>query len=225
MAFVLIPHLAPSHESLMPEILGKASKMPVQEVNEGAVVEIDQVYIIRPNTSISLSHGKFHAGAAHPGPGGGRDSIDSFFVSLARDHREKAIGIILSGTASDGAVGIRAIKAEGGITFAQDDSAEFQGMPQAAIATGAVDYVLSPQAIAREVTRIANIRISRLRRPLSVNTRSARKTNRRFGRFSVCLKRKRAFPSVRTNPRLSRGGWRGGWLFIRSKPWPITSQV
>ena len=82
-------------------------------------------------------------------------SIDVFFESLAEDQRERAIGVILSGTASDGTLGLEAIKAEGGITFAQDDSAHYDSMPRSAVAAGCVDFVLSPEDIAKELARIA----------------------------------------------------------------------
>ena len=153
MAFVLVPHLDPTHVSLMTEILAQSSKMPVLDADQDAPIRIDHVYIIKPNTSISISKGRLQTGKG-PAPSGARESVDHFFLSLALEQRERAIGIILSGTASDGAAGIRAIKDAGGFTFAQDDSAEFQSMPQAAVATGAVDFVLSPPAIARELIRI-----------------------------------------------------------------------
>src|SRR5207249_703846 len=82
-------------------------------------------------------------------------SIDFFFESLAQDQRERAIGVILSGTATDGTLGLEAIKAEGGITFAQDDSAKYDSMPRSAVAAGCVDFVLKPEDIAKELTRIA----------------------------------------------------------------------
>jgi len=155
LALVLIPHLDPSHESLMPEILGKSSKMPVREAHEHTPLEVDHVYVIKPNTSITLAGGTLETATALSSRSGGRDCIDHFFLSLAHEQRERAIGVILSGTASDGAAGTKAIKGEGGITFAQDHSAEFAGMPTAAVATGAVDYILPPQGIAEELVRIA----------------------------------------------------------------------
>ena len=155
MAFVLIPHLDPTHGSLMPEILAKTSKMPVLNADQATLIKVDHVYIIKPNTSISISKGHLQTGKNLSSPTGGRECINHFFLSLAQERRERAIGIILSGTASDGAAGIKAIKGEGGITFAQDSSAEFRGMPEAAVATGAVDFVLSPAAMAKELIRIA----------------------------------------------------------------------
>ncbi len=154
MAYVLIPHLDPKHESLMPQILQKVSTMPLREVAEGTRVEPNHVYIVTPNTTLGLSEGTLHT--IKPRLAGPiQECIDYFLVSLAEAAGEKAIGIILSGTASDGSVGVKAIRAEGGITIAQDESAEFSGMPQAAIGTGAVDMVLSPRGIAEELARIA----------------------------------------------------------------------
>jgi len=154
MAYILIPHLDPRHESLMPQLLRKVSTMPLLEVVEGTKVEPNHVYIVTPNTTISLSNGLLHVIKPRiAGPV--QECIDFFLVSLAEAAAEKAIGIILSGTASDGSVGIKAIKADGGITFAQDESAEFSGMPQAAVGTGAVDLVLAPREIAEELAQIA----------------------------------------------------------------------
>jgi len=154
MAYVLIPHLAPNHESLMPKLLQKVSTMPLLEVTEGTRVTPNHVYIVKPNTTLGLAGGILHTitpRMATPV----QECIDFFLVSLAEAAGEKAIGIILSGTASDGSFGIKAIKADGGITFAQDESAEFPGMPRAAIGTGAIDLVLSPRGIAEELIRIA----------------------------------------------------------------------
>lgn len=154
MSFVLVPHLSPSHESQMSSILQRSTKMPIREVKVGlVVVEPNHVYIISPNTMLVLAKGKLHA--TRPRPAGPYyKCIDDFLVSLAEEARERAIGIVLSGALSDGAIGIKAVKSGGGITFAQDESAEFPAMPQAAIATGSVDFVLPPEAIAQQLVRI-----------------------------------------------------------------------
>ena len=154
MAFVLVQHLDPVHESLLPELLASRSPMPVVTVHDGLAVEPNHVYVIPPNTSMELTDGVLQLGAREPGL---HLPIDIFFCSLARVQGSRAIGIVLSGNASDGSIGVRAIKAECGITFAQDEaSARFGGMPRNAVATGAVDYILSPAAIARELAAIAN---------------------------------------------------------------------
>jgi two-component system, chemotaxis family, CheB/CheR fusion protein len=157
MAFVLVQHLDPDHPSLLTTLLGRTTPMPVVEVRDAMQVEPNHVYVIPPNTSMTLEQGRFRLarrmGHAPHLP------IDRFFFSLADQQGRLAIGIILSGTASDGSEGIRAIKAHFGITFAQDEeSAQFRGMPQTARATGAVDYVRPPGEIAKELVRISQNR-------------------------------------------------------------------
>ena len=154
MAFVLVQHLAPKHESILAELLTKSAKMPVLEVHEGMAVEPNRVYVIPPNADMSVHQGVLHLTPFAPDRR--RMPIDMFLRSLAEDQQARSIGVILSGTASDGTIGIQSIKAMGGVTFAQDDeSAKYSAMPRSAIAAGNVDFVLSPQAIARELSRIA----------------------------------------------------------------------
>ena len=153
MAFVLVQHLAPSHPSALAEILSRVTSMPVAEVQDAAVVARDHVYVIPPGSSMLIA-----AGALQLQPRDGQGlhrPIDLFFRALAQDQRHRAIGVVLSGTANDGTLGLEAIKAEGGITFAQDDSAQQPGMPNSAVESGCVDFVLAPDAIARELVRIA----------------------------------------------------------------------
>jgi two-component system CheB/CheR fusion protein len=154
MAFVLIQHLDPKHESHLTELLSRASKMPVAEVQGDTVAEADHVYVIPPGCNLDISGGVLRT---PPRADGGRNMpIDFFFGALARDRGSKAFGVILSGTASDGTLGLQAIKAEGGITFAQEmRSAKFGGMPGSAIAAGVVDFVLPPAGIARQLVTIA----------------------------------------------------------------------
>jgi len=155
MAFVLVQHLAPTKDSILAELLSKATSMPVREVQDGMTVEPDHVYVIPPNTALALFHSKLRLqprAETHTQ----HMPIDSFFRSLAEDQAQNAVGIILSGTGSDGSLGIRAIKAEGGIVFAQDErSAKYTGMPQSAAQTGAVDFILPPEKIAAELERIS----------------------------------------------------------------------
>src|SRR3989442_1232219 len=154
MAFTLVQHLDPKYGSILPETLSRVTKIPVREAADNMVVEPDHVYVIPPNTPLAILHGVLHliAGTLTPGQ---HTPIDYFLRSLAQDRGPKAIGVILSGTASNGAQGLEAIKAAGGITFAQDEkSAEFAGMPQCAIAAGCVDLILPPRAIASELSRI-----------------------------------------------------------------------
>ena len=156
MAFVLVQHLAPKHESMLSALLGKTAKMPVVEVTHGMAVKANHVYVIPPNADMSVAGGKLHLSPLSR-DGGLHMPIDSFFQSLADSYENRAIGVILSGTASDGTMGLQAIKAMGGVTFAQDEeSAKYNAMPRNAIAAGNVDLVLRPEAIARELKRIAS---------------------------------------------------------------------
>ena len=124
-------------------------RMPVHEAREGMEVSTDQVYVIAPNTDLTLAQGALRL-VPRTETRGQHLSIDTFLRSLAERRASGAIGVILSGTAADGTLGLQAIKAEGGVTFAQDpSSAQFDGMPQSAIAAGCVDFVGSPQDIAR----------------------------------------------------------------------------
>ena len=154
MAFVLIQHLDPKHESHLTELLSKASKMPVSEVKGETRAEANHVYVIPPRCNLGISDGVLHT---PPRPDSGRNMpIDSFLRALAADRGSKALGVILSGTASDGTLGLQAIKAAGGITFAQEKrTAKFDGMPRSAIAAGVVDFVLPPAGIARQLVAIA----------------------------------------------------------------------
>jgi two-component system CheB/CheR fusion protein len=154
MAFVLIQHLDPSHESHLSELLAKASKMPVSEVKGETRAKANHVYVIPPRCNLGISDGVLQT---PPRPRSGRNlPIDSFLRALAADCGSKAAGVVLSGTASDGTEGLRAIKAAGGITFAQEmGTAKFDSMPRSAIAAGVADFVLPPAGIARQLVAIA----------------------------------------------------------------------
>ena len=154
MGFVLVQHLAPRHESVLTELLSRSTNIPVTEVKDGMAVERDHVYVIPPNTNMAVLNGVLHLMPRPEGPGQ-HLPIDYFLRSLAVDRKAASIGVILSGTASDGTLGMKAIKAEGGITFAQDErSAKYYDMPRNAINAGFVDFVLSPKDIATELARI-----------------------------------------------------------------------
>jgi two-component system, chemotaxis family, CheB/CheR fusion protein len=155
MAFVLVQHLDPSQKSLLSEILSRTTEMPVCEVQDGITVEPNYVYVIPPNATMTIAQGllrltpreKTHRASM---------SIDGFFQSLAADRGDRAIGVILSGADADGSRGLEAIKAAGGITFAQsEDSAQVSNMPNIAIATGHVDFILPPAAIAEKLADIS----------------------------------------------------------------------
>src|SRR5687768_18352667 len=154
MAFVVVQHLHPGHASLLSEILSRSTTLPVSEVVDGIRLTPDQVYVIPPGQNMILSEGVLGL-SPRQDRHGGRRVIDAFLASLADDQGHLAIGVILSGTASDGTQGLEEIKAAGGITFAQDDTAQHSGMPRSAIAAGAVDFVLPPDALAEEIARIS----------------------------------------------------------------------
>ncbi len=153
MAFVLVQHLDPKHDSKLHDLLARTTSLPVVEVTDGMAVQPNQVYIIPRNTNMAIEGDELKLtprGDPHP-----HLPIDFFFRSLAGQRRDQAIAIVLSGTGSDGTLGLREIKAEGGITFAQDEqSARFAGMPQNAVSAGNVDFVLTPEQIALELARI-----------------------------------------------------------------------
>jgi two-component system CheB/CheR fusion protein len=152
-AFVFIQHLDPSHESLITELIGRQTKMRVAEVTDGMEFEPNHVYVIPPNTTMSIADGALRLGPREtnrvPMP------IDHFMRSLAEQKGNRAIGVILSGSGTDGTLGMAEIQAHGGVTFAQDGSAKYDNMPRSAITQGCVDYVLPPKAIARELARVA----------------------------------------------------------------------
>ena len=154
MAFVLVQHLSPTHTSALADILSRATAMPVTEVSDEPVVEPNHVYVIPPGRDMVIAAGALQLQPRPTGRGAHRP-IDHFFRALAEERHHQAIGVVLSGTADDGTLGLEAIKAEGGITFAQDASAQHDGMPHSAIASGCVDRVLPPEAIAQELARIA----------------------------------------------------------------------
>ena len=154
MAFVLIQHLDPHHESRLAELLARNTQMPVGEAAHGQKVEPNHFYIIPPNVNLAIVEGKLHV-SPRTETRGLHLPIDFFFRSLAEDQKTYAVGIVLSGTGSDGAQGVCEIKAMGGITFAQDErSAKFTGMPHSAAESGCADLILEPQAIALRLAQI-----------------------------------------------------------------------
>ena len=146
-AIVFVQHLAPTHDSALVTLLSAQTMLPVVQVDEGMRVETNHVYVIPPNVQMAIDGRDLHL-RPRPDDRSRYTPIDSFFASLARAAGSRAIGIVLSGTASDGALGVRDIKAAGGVTIAQiPTSAKYDGMPRAAIATGMVDLVLTPDLI------------------------------------------------------------------------------
>ncbi len=154
MAYVFIQHLSPNHESILSQILARISNMPVKEVQDKVKIAANNVYVIKPNTNIELSD---HIVEVSPRGEDGKPfyPIDYFMKSLADIMKNKAIGIILSGTGADGALGMKAIKNEGGLTFVQDlETAKFPDMPNNVSSSGNTDFILSPKEMARELSRI-----------------------------------------------------------------------
>ncbi|WP_295608219.1 chemotaxis protein CheB [uncultured Lamprocystis sp.] len=155
MAFVLVQHLDPQHPSLLAELIGRATRMPVVEATDGLAVAPNRVYTIPPNVTLGMLHGRLQV-LERVIERGRHLPVDEFLRSLAQDRGSQAIGVVLSGTASDGTAGLAAIKASGGLTFAQDQaSAAYWGMPGSAVAAGCADLVLPPREIARELVRLA----------------------------------------------------------------------
>ncbi len=155
MAYIYIQHLDPKHKSMLSEILSKSTTMPIGEAEDGTVVKPNQVYVIPPNTDMGIFHGTLIL-MPRSEPPQQHKPVDYFLRSLAEDRKNLAIGIILSGTATDGSQGVKAIKEEGGITLAQDyETAKYDGMPRSAVATGDVDLILPPSGIAEELANIS----------------------------------------------------------------------
>ena len=155
MTFVLVEHLDPRHETTLVELLGNCAQMPVIQLTDAARVEPDRVYLIPPNATMVHLDGTLRVSPPARQLSHRPKPIDQFFVSLAETVHNRAIGVILSGAASDGTLGLKAIKTEGGITFAQDSTAGFDGMPRNAIAADVVDFILPPKRIAEELARLA----------------------------------------------------------------------
>lgn len=178
MAFVAVPHLDPTHPSALADILARSTSMPVVEIVDGQAIAPNTIYVLPPGQDLTIEDTTLElqprsVGALH-------HPIDLFFRSLAEARRHQAIGVVLSGTATDGTLGVRAIKGAGGITFAQDDSARQTSMPHSAIADGFVDFVLSPVAIGTELVRIGRSPAPWSMRPFlqSMNARRLRRSYR-----------------------------------------------
>lgn len=155
MAFVLIQHLDPTHPSALTEVLGRATELPIAEIEDGMRVEPDHVYVIPPNVEVRIAESTLALSPRSVVPREPHLPIDAFFRTLAVDQGHDAIGVVLSGTGCDGSEGVRAIKAADGVTFAQEPrSARHSGMPEAAIRTGDVDVVRPIPELAQELVRI-----------------------------------------------------------------------
>ncbi len=154
MAFVLVQHLDPVHESSLTEILARATPMQVREITNGLRIRPNEVFVIPGGVELTIHDNALRLvprkkSRVPPRP------IDVFFKSLGEERGEQSVGVVLSGTATDGTLGLQCIKEHGGITFAQDESAAYDGMPHSAIAAGVVDMVMAPDAIAQELVRLS----------------------------------------------------------------------
>jgi two-component system CheB/CheR fusion protein len=170
MAFVLVQHLAPDHKSILSDLIRRCTRMQVFEVEDGMVVQTNCIYIIPPNRDMAFLNGTLQL-LEPAAPRGQRLPIDFFFRSLAQDQSQRAIGVVLSGTGSDGTQGVRAIKGEGGMVMAQNpESTEFDGMPRSAISTGLVDYELPPAEMPARLIAYVRHAFGQTRVPVAVDT-------------------------------------------------------
>jgi two-component system CheB/CheR fusion protein len=153
-ALLYVSHLEPHHKSHLPEILAKVTGLPVREVREGMTVEVNHLYLIPPNTNMALTDGKLALTPRSP-VRGQHMPIDHLFRSIAAIQKDRAIAVLLSGGGTDGTLGFQAVKAEGGITIAQDEKTAAQpSMPRSAVLDGSVDYILPPGDIAHQIVRL-----------------------------------------------------------------------
>lgn len=151
MTYIIAQHMSPDHKSLMVELLARETQLIVQEATNNLIPKADTIYVAPPNTDITVLKGRFRI-SRPTNTIGPKPSVDRFFMSLAEDRRDHAIGIVFSGTGSDGAHGVKAIKAAGGISIAQDPkTAKYDSMPRAAIRVGGADLVLSPKDVANKL--------------------------------------------------------------------------
>ena len=185
MAFVLVQHLAPDHESLLTDLLRRYTRMQVFQVEDGMVVQPNCAYIIPPGHDMAFLNGSLQL-LEPSAPRSQRLPIDFFFRSLAQDQHERAIGIVLSGTGSDGTLGVRAIKGEGGMVMAQNPaSTEYDGMPRSALATGLVDYELPPAEMPAQLIAYAAHAFGR---PSQIQTVPAPKTENALRKIFILLR-------------------------------------
>lgn len=180
MAFVLVQHLAPDHKSILTDLIRRYTRMQVFEVEDGMTVQPNCTYIIPPGRDMAFLNGTLQL-LAPSAPRGQRLPIDFFFRSLAQDQHERAICIVLSGTGSDGTLGVRAIKGEGGMAMAQNpESTEYDGMPSSAIATGLVDYELPPAEMPAQLIAYSNKAFAKGLRQTTLSTPQAENAQRKI---------------------------------------------
>lgn len=189
MSFVVVQHLDPHHASRLANLLGRVTDMPVMELSGATVPQRNAVYVQPPNKCVTYKNGMLRLARRTEKL---NLAIDHFFESLAEGCGRRAIGVILSGTGSDGTAGLRAIKAAGGLTFAQDESAKFVDMPRSAIRSGFVDVVLPPDKIARELRHVVAhpyIRKAQLKADADTAERATYRDTDSLGRIFLSLKK------------------------------------
>jgi two-component system CheB/CheR fusion protein len=155
MAFVFVAHLNPNVESNLAKILSRHTRMPITELSKGIRVKVDHVYVIAPNTDLTFNDQVFEVSSPRTVEKGRHKQIDVFLTSLSKTFGKRAIGIIFSGVSGDGTEGCKHIKKRGGLTFAQHPTTEFNSMPLSAFKSGCVDFVLTPDEIAKKLVCIA----------------------------------------------------------------------
>jgi two-component system CheB/CheR fusion protein len=174
MAFVLVQHLDPDHKSLLLDLVKRYAHIEVAWAEDGMEVRSGHAYIMPPNKDMALVGGRLVL-VKPAAPRGQRLPIDYFFRSLAADQHERAVCIVLSGAGSDGALGLRAVKGEGGMAIAQTpETAGYDSMPRSAIATGLVDYVLPPAAMPEQLLDYVSRAVRRAPRPARRGARGRR---------------------------------------------------
>jgi two-component system CheB/CheR fusion protein len=185
-ALVFVQHLDPTHESLLAPLLAKATGLPVLLVVDGMTVESNYVYVIPPDKNMAILNGRLNL-IPRADTVGRHLPIDYFFRSLADDQKNRAVGVILSGTGADGTLGLRAIKAEGGLTFVQNtESAQYDGMPSSAIAAEVADSVLPPKGIAGELAQLG--RHPYLRQALKTETEFPAEADSALNKILIALR-------------------------------------
>jgi two-component system CheB/CheR fusion protein len=218
-AFVIAAHLDPTQESHLAELLARCTTMPVEEIGDEVRLAPNRVYVIAPDRELTIRQGVIRS-EKPTAPRGHRHPVDSFFRSLAEDQGERAVAIILSGTGSNGSLGLRFIKAEGGIVLAQEpDSARFSGMPRSAIATGIVDLVLPPEEMPRALVDL--LQHTYLRQPLRLDEETEPEEQLRQLLALVRARTGKDFHSYRRSTLQRRIHRRMG--LHRSSGWPTTS--
>ena len=219
-AIVFVQHLSPHHESALVSLLTVQTPLTVVQAEEGMRVEAGHVYVIPPNVQMAMRGAELHL-SPRPADRSRHTPIDAFLVSLAEAAQERSVAVILSGTASDGAIGLADVKRAGGLTFAQSpESAKYDGMPRAAIDTGMVDLVLPPAAIGAKLAELGAARLA-CRRRRSPTITMWRPTT--CSGSTTCSGRSAASTSGTTSCRRSSGGCSGGWRCTGSATSATTS--